>query len=145
MLPDMQSLNTPLTIQGEVLDIVEPFTYFGSCISSDCSVTDEQGDSSEFSIDLADDTPELEITQWLGRQQFTDRKVCGSNSTSASQVFPSRLGQPGSILPLTYLQLGFINADADDPHGFQFSDTLGLRRKVSMYTIIIESISVSKN
>ncbi|KER27743.1 hypothetical protein T265_05297 [Opisthorchis viverrini] len=32
---------TPLTIQGEVLEVVERFTYLGSCISSDCSVTDE--------------------------------------------------------------------------------------------------------
>ncbi|KER28801.1 hypothetical protein T265_04411 [Opisthorchis viverrini] len=41
MLVDMQSLNTTLTIQGEVLQVVERFTYLGSCISSDCSVTDE--------------------------------------------------------------------------------------------------------
>ena len=41
MLVDMQSLNTPLTIQGEALEVVERFTYLGSCISSDCSVTDE--------------------------------------------------------------------------------------------------------
>ncbi|KER29596.1 hypothetical protein T265_03797 [Opisthorchis viverrini] len=41
MLVDVQSLNTPLTIQGEVLEVVERFTYLGSCISSDCSVTDE--------------------------------------------------------------------------------------------------------
>ncbi|GAA56585.1 forkhead box protein L1 [Clonorchis sinensis] len=41
MLLDMQSLNTPLTIQGEVLEVVERFTYLGSCVSSDCSVTDE--------------------------------------------------------------------------------------------------------
>ncbi|KER19717.1 hypothetical protein T265_11586 [Opisthorchis viverrini] len=38
---DVQSLNTPLTIQGEVLEVVERLTYLGSCISSDCSVTDE--------------------------------------------------------------------------------------------------------
>ncbi|KER21028.1 hypothetical protein T265_10553 [Opisthorchis viverrini] len=31
----------PLTIQGEVLKVVERFTYHGSCISSDCIVTDE--------------------------------------------------------------------------------------------------------
>ncbi|KER27332.1 LOW QUALITY PROTEIN: hypothetical protein T265_13817 [Opisthorchis viverrini] len=41
MLVDLQSLNTPLTIQGEVLEVAERFTYLGSCISSDCSVTDE--------------------------------------------------------------------------------------------------------
>ncbi|KER27616.1 hypothetical protein T265_05340 [Opisthorchis viverrini] len=41
MLVDMRSLNTPLTIQGEVLKVVEHFTCLGSCISSDCSVTDE--------------------------------------------------------------------------------------------------------
>ncbi|KER28131.1 hypothetical protein T265_04967 [Opisthorchis viverrini] len=41
MLVDVQSLNTPLTIQGEVLEVVERFTYLGSCISSDCSVTEE--------------------------------------------------------------------------------------------------------
>ncbi|KER33486.1 hypothetical protein T265_00603 [Opisthorchis viverrini] len=41
MLLDVQSLNTPLTIQGEALEVVEHFTYLGSCISSDCSVTDE--------------------------------------------------------------------------------------------------------
>ncbi|KER34252.1 hypothetical protein T265_00103 [Opisthorchis viverrini] len=41
MLADVQSLNTPLTTQGEVLEVVERFKYLGSCISSDCSVTDE--------------------------------------------------------------------------------------------------------
>ncbi|KER22936.1 hypothetical protein T265_09067 [Opisthorchis viverrini] len=41
MLVDVQSLNTSLTIQGEVLEVVERSTYLGSCISSDCSVTDE--------------------------------------------------------------------------------------------------------
>ncbi|KER19493.1 hypothetical protein T265_11753 [Opisthorchis viverrini] len=41
MLVDVQSLNTPLTIQGETLEFVERFTYLGSCISCDCSVTDE--------------------------------------------------------------------------------------------------------
>ncbi|KER23969.1 hypothetical protein T265_08265 [Opisthorchis viverrini] len=42
MFGDVRSLNTPLTIQGEVLEVVERFTCLGSCISSDCSVTDEQ-------------------------------------------------------------------------------------------------------
>ncbi|GAA56797.1 hypothetical protein CLF_111545, partial [Clonorchis sinensis] len=41
MLLEMQSLNKPLAIQGETLDVVERFTYLGSCISSDCNVTDE--------------------------------------------------------------------------------------------------------
>ncbi|GAA49853.1 FH2 domain-containing protein 1 [Clonorchis sinensis] len=41
MLLDMQSPNTSLTTQGEALDVVERFTYLGSCISSDSSVTDE--------------------------------------------------------------------------------------------------------
>ncbi|KER20694.1 hypothetical protein T265_10809 [Opisthorchis viverrini] len=39
-LLDMQLLNTPPEIQGEILEVVERFTYLGSCISSDCSVTD---------------------------------------------------------------------------------------------------------
>ncbi|GAA55609.1 ADP-ribosylation factor-like 2-like 1, partial [Clonorchis sinensis] len=34
-------INTPLAIQGEALKVVEHFTYLGSCVSSDCSVTDE--------------------------------------------------------------------------------------------------------
>jgi hypothetical protein len=41
MLQDVQSLNTPLEIQGETLEVVERFTYLGSCISSDGSVSDE--------------------------------------------------------------------------------------------------------
>ncbi|KER19540.1 hypothetical protein T265_11717 [Opisthorchis viverrini] len=41
MLVDVQSLNMSFTIQGEALEVVEHFTYLGSCISSDCSVTDE--------------------------------------------------------------------------------------------------------
>ncbi|GAA53032.1 ATP-dependent DNA helicase Q5 [Clonorchis sinensis] len=39
MLLDMQSLNTPLTTQGEILEVVERFTYLGSCISSDCATS----------------------------------------------------------------------------------------------------------
>ncbi|KER31841.1 hypothetical protein T265_01933 [Opisthorchis viverrini] len=37
--------------------------------------------------------------RWLKglEHEFTDRKVCGSNPTSASQLPLSRLGQPGSI------------------------------------------------
>ncbi|KAG5444042.1 hypothetical protein CSKR_113062 [Clonorchis sinensis] len=34
--------------------------------------------------------------QWLERE-FADRKVRGSNRTSASRLLPSRLRQPGSI------------------------------------------------
>ncbi|GAA50964.1 hypothetical protein CLF_105315 [Clonorchis sinensis] len=41
MLLDMQSLNASLTIQVEALEFVERFTYLGSCISSECIVTDE--------------------------------------------------------------------------------------------------------
>jgi hypothetical protein len=41
MLQDTQTPTAPLTIQGETLEVVERFTYLGSCISSDCSVTDE--------------------------------------------------------------------------------------------------------
>ncbi|KAG5445419.1 hypothetical protein CSKR_104685 [Clonorchis sinensis] len=37
-----------------------------------------------------------EIAQWLERE-FTDRKVRGSNPTTASRLPLSRLGQPGSI------------------------------------------------
>ncbi|KER21078.1 hypothetical protein T265_10522 [Opisthorchis viverrini] len=33
--------------------------------------------------------------QWLERE-FTDRKVYGSNPSSASRLLPSRFGQPGS-------------------------------------------------
>ncbi|KAG5443321.1 hypothetical protein CSKR_107286 [Clonorchis sinensis] len=39
------------------------------------------------------------ITQWL-RRQLMDRKVRGSNPTSASRLLLSRLGQSGSILGL---------------------------------------------
>ncbi|GAA53681.1 zinc finger protein 341 [Clonorchis sinensis] len=39
---DMQSLNMPLTIQKEVLEVMERFTYPGSCINSDCSVTNQE-------------------------------------------------------------------------------------------------------
>ncbi|KAG5442325.1 hypothetical protein CSKR_109857 [Clonorchis sinensis] len=35
--------------------------------------------------------------QWLERE-FTDRKVCGSNPTSASRLLLSRLGQPDGII-----------------------------------------------
>ncbi|KER23998.1 hypothetical protein T265_08243 [Opisthorchis viverrini] len=39
--------------------------------------------------------------KWLGRG-FTDRKVLGSNPTSASRFFLSMLEQPGSIPPLVF-------------------------------------------
>ncbi|KAG5449334.1 hypothetical protein CSKR_108424 [Clonorchis sinensis] len=42
------------------------------------------------------------MVQWLWRE-VTDRKVCGSNSTSASRLPLSRLGQPGSIPALLLL------------------------------------------
>ena len=41
LLQDVQQLRAPLVLQGECLDTVERFTYLGSCISSDGSVTDE--------------------------------------------------------------------------------------------------------
>jgi hypothetical protein len=41
MLQDMQPLTTPLKMQGESLEEVERFTYLGSCINSDGTVTDE--------------------------------------------------------------------------------------------------------
>ena len=41
MLQDVQNLRAPLKIQGEALEIVDRFTYLGSCISSDCSVANE--------------------------------------------------------------------------------------------------------
>ncbi|GAA57546.1 hypothetical protein CLF_112871 [Clonorchis sinensis] len=46
MLLDMQSLNTPLAIRAETLKIVDRFTYFGSCINSNFSVTDDINDES---------------------------------------------------------------------------------------------------
>ncbi|KAG5446884.1 hypothetical protein CSKR_102258 [Clonorchis sinensis] len=66
-----------------------------------------------------------EMAQWLKRE-FTDRKVRGSNSKSASRLPLSRVGQPGNIpalvLPsgrmaakyrkgVTAERLSFINAD----------------------------------
>lgn len=41
MLQDLQNLNAPLVIQGEPLEIVDRFTYLGSCVSSDCRVKHE--------------------------------------------------------------------------------------------------------
>ncbi|KER23350.1 hypothetical protein T265_08760 [Opisthorchis viverrini] len=46
--------------------------------------------------------------KWLERE-FTDRKVCGSNPTSASRLPLSRLGQPGSI-PVLVLPSGGMAA-----------------------------------
>ncbi|KER22218.1 hypothetical protein T265_09640 [Opisthorchis viverrini] len=44
-------------------------------------------------------------SKWLERE-FTDRKVRGSNPTSASRLPLSRLGQPGSIPALVLLSGG---------------------------------------
>ena len=41
MLQDVLGLNTPLTIQGEILEVVNHFTYLGSCVSTDCSISNE--------------------------------------------------------------------------------------------------------
>ncbi|KER22397.1 hypothetical protein T265_09511 [Opisthorchis viverrini] len=41
ILVEVQSLNTLLTIEVEVLEVLGSFTYVGSRVSSDCSVTDE--------------------------------------------------------------------------------------------------------
>jgi hypothetical protein len=41
MLQDTLSPTAPLELQGESLEVVDRFTYLGSCITSDCSVTDE--------------------------------------------------------------------------------------------------------
>ncbi|KER27378.1 hypothetical protein T265_05554 [Opisthorchis viverrini] len=43
LLQNVPSANVSLTVQGEPLEIVENFTYLGSCISSDGSVSDEVG------------------------------------------------------------------------------------------------------
>ncbi|KAG5453835.1 hypothetical protein CSKR_109607 [Clonorchis sinensis] len=48
-----------------------------------------------------------EIAQWLERKS-TDRKVRGSNPTSASRLFLSRLGQPGSIPALVLFWGGMV-------------------------------------
>ncbi|KAG5452999.1 hypothetical protein CSKR_109419 [Clonorchis sinensis] len=49
--------------------------------------------------------------RWLKRleREFTDRKVRGSNPTSASRLNLSRLGQPGSIPALVLLSCGMAN------------------------------------
>ncbi|KER24955.1 hypothetical protein T265_07517 [Opisthorchis viverrini] len=123
MFLDVQLLNTPLTIQGEVLKIVERFTYLGSCISSDCSVRDEvnarickarvafanlrtYGVRYQMDFQKLADWPatpitrhnkRLKMTQWL-EHEFTDRKVRGSNPSSALRLHMYRLEEPGSIL-----------------------------------------------
>ena len=33
--------NTPLKVQGEIIEVVEQFTYLGSCFSSDGSLSNE--------------------------------------------------------------------------------------------------------
>ena len=35
MFQDVIDLNTPLKLHGEILEVVEQFTYLGSCVSSD--------------------------------------------------------------------------------------------------------------
>ena len=37
----MLGLNTLLTIHGEILEVVDRFTYLGSCVNSDCSISNE--------------------------------------------------------------------------------------------------------
>ena len=41
MLQDVLGLNTPLTLQGEILEVVDRFTYLGGCVSTDCSISNE--------------------------------------------------------------------------------------------------------
>ena len=41
MLQDVLGMNTPLTFQGEILEVVDRFTYLGSCVSTDCSISNE--------------------------------------------------------------------------------------------------------
>ena len=41
MFQDVVDLNTPLKLQGEILEVVERFTYLGSCVSSDGSLSNE--------------------------------------------------------------------------------------------------------
>ncbi|KER21741.1 hypothetical protein T265_10016 [Opisthorchis viverrini] len=50
----------------------------------------------EIQLDSVESEREGEMAKWLERE-FTDWKVSGSNPTSASQLLPSRLGQPDSI------------------------------------------------
>ena len=40
MFPDVD-FNTLLKLQGEILEVVEQFTYLGSCVSSDGSLSNE--------------------------------------------------------------------------------------------------------
>ncbi|KAG5441767.1 hypothetical protein CSKR_113455 [Clonorchis sinensis] len=60
--------------------------------------------------------------KWLERE-FTDRKLCGLNPTSASRLPLSRLGQPGSIAvfqPSCFLQVAWQLGTERvlQPHGF---------------------------
>ena len=41
MLQDVLDLNTPLTLQGEILEVVDHFTYLGGCVTADCSISNE--------------------------------------------------------------------------------------------------------
>ena len=40
MLQDVLGLNTPLTLQ-EIFEVVDRFTYLESCVSTDCSISNE--------------------------------------------------------------------------------------------------------
>ncbi|KAG5445308.1 hypothetical protein CSKR_105793, partial [Clonorchis sinensis] len=67
--------------------------------SSQSGNLEESGSISAIDIDRSPFpilSPAKRMDQWLERK-FTDRKVCGSNPTSASRLPLSRLGQPGSI------------------------------------------------
>ena len=41
MLQDVLGLNTPLTLQGEIFEVVDLFTYLGSCVNTDSSISNE--------------------------------------------------------------------------------------------------------
>ena len=38
MLQDLLGQNTSLTHQKEILEVMDRFTYLGSCVSTDCSI-----------------------------------------------------------------------------------------------------------
>ena len=41
MFQDVVNLNTPLKLQGEILEVVEQFAYLGSCVCSYASLLNE--------------------------------------------------------------------------------------------------------
>ena len=41
MLQDVLDLNTPMTLQGEILEVANRFAYLGSRVSTDCSISNE--------------------------------------------------------------------------------------------------------